>query len=364
LLEKWLQKELDHARDLLQELFSAQPGSLPESVERLSDTLDRIEFGCYEMGLRMAEKDDLLAAFEAARERRRRSRAVYEDLFAEAPIGYAVFDTERRLEFANETARLQLGLESLPQDREPETRQAPELPPVLVQQVEEALSSELPRAWRFEVRSPEGPRRLLAYSVPMESPEGDRLVRCLLVDLVRLNTMELRGDRVWSQKISTEAESVLGVAATATVDMATGEMGFSPGESRPAGEGGKVLLAEDEEGLRELCRQKLEEMGLSVVACQDGAVALDTFLQEPRGFRLVVTDQKMPTLKGSELIKSIRQANQEVPILLYTGFLDEYTGEEVAACGASRVLLKPLPMADFRGVVASMLQLQANGPKE
>jgi DNA-binding response OmpR family regulator len=116
-------------------------------------------------------------------------------------------------------------------------------------------------------------------------------------------------------------------------------------------------LVEDEEAMRSLCRRMLEGMGLEVKACGDGQEALDAFLAEPGAFGLVITDQRMPRLNGSDLCRRIRTKDSQIPVLLYTGFMDEYTGYDIGACGADRVLMKPLPLADFQGVVGDMLQL-------
>jgi CheY-like chemotaxis protein len=171
------------------------------------------------------------------------------------------------------------------------------------------------------------------------------MVRAVLVDLREFHTAGLVGD-------APLPDSRPEAPAAAPPPLAAQPRGLARG-------GERVLLAEDDAGLRNLCARKLDSMGFRVTACADGREALEAFLEPGAEFDLVVTDHNMPRMNGDELIRRIREAGERVPVLLYTGYLDQYTGQEVATCGADRVLQKPLPLADFQAVIQSLVDLPA-----
>ncbi|MGD9953483.1 MAG: PAS domain S-box protein, partial [Burkholderiales bacterium] len=90
--------------------------------------------------------------------------------------------------------------------------------------------------------------------------------------------------------------------------------------------GGRVLVADDEQSIRELLGELLEGWGLEVVACADGAEARDAFAEDPQSFDLVVTDQTMPRLTGLQLAKLVTRMRPGIPVILCTGY-----GEELKA---------------------------------
>ena len=74
------------------------------------------------------------------------------------------------------------------------------------------------------------------------------------------------------------------------------------------------------------CRA-LESCGFSVVTANDGAQALERFLEDPDRFVAVVLDLSMPERDGLETLREIRARAAEVPVLLISGYGDqELTG--------------------------------------
>lgn len=69
----------------------------------------------------------------------------------------------------------------------------------------------------------------------------------------------------------------------------------------------KVLLADDEEGVRELLADNLEAMGMEVTAVENGKLALEEYSKAPRNFDIIISDIKMPVLDGISLLKELHK---------------------------------------------------------
>ncbi len=104
------------------------------------------------------------------------------------------------------------------------------------------------------------------------------------------------------------------------------EAPVAPAEDHQEGHG-TVLLAEDEDGVRELVGTYLEHMGYSVISACDGREALskaDSFEGE---ISLLVTDMVMPNMGGRQLVSEIRKARPGIRVILMSG----YGGNEAGA---------------------------------
>lgn len=105
---------------------------------------------------------------------------------------------------------------------------------------------------------------------------------------------------------------------------------------------GRILLVDDEEALAYVGKEALESLGYDVASFTSSRDALETFLSDPNGFDLVITDQNMPQMMGTELAGRIRDVRKDIPILLCTGYSDAATREELEAMSIAAVLSKPL----------------------
>ncbi len=121
-----------------------------------------------------------------------------------------------------------------------------------------------------------------------------------------------------------------------------------PAPARPARRlAGRVLVADDESAILDFMRELLGGWGLEVVTAGNGADARAAFLQDPRGFDLVISDQTMPRMTGLELARHILALRPDLPVLLYTGYSDGLTEQDTAAAGVRALLRKPLEVAEL-----------------
>jgi DNA-binding NtrC family response regulator len=103
----------------------------------------------------------------------------------------------------------------------------------------------------------------------------------------------------------------------------------------------EVLIADDNDDVRELLQELLEDAGYAVRVAADGDEAMAQFLAAPSD--LVITDVRMPKRNGLQVLQAVRAARPGTPVILLTG---QATGEndaaEAARLGAYVCLTKPL----------------------
>lgn len=78
----------------------------------------------------------------------------------------------------------------------------------------------------------------------------------------------------------------------------------------------KILLVEDDEALRFIVKDNLEQKGYQVEAAENGEVALEKFRHFE--FDLIILDVMLPKIDGFQVAKTIRARNEQVPIIFVT----------------------------------------------
>jgi PAS domain S-box-containing protein len=99
-----------------------------------------------------------------------------------------------------------------------------------------------------------------------------------------------------------------------------------PETASPKREGTTILLVEDDEIMRSLTRQLLQEHGYSVVEANDGESALEWVQSHPGAIDLVLTDVVMRHMSGPELVERLNASHPTLRVVYMSG----YTGELIA----------------------------------
>ena len=123
----------------------------------------------------------------------------------------------------------------------------------------------------------------------------------------------------------------------------------------------RILVADDEPGLREFVTDSLELDGHTVVAAKDGREAAK-FLDE-RGFDLVLTDLKMPGMDGMQLLRKVRAEQPEVEVIMMTAHGSVTDAVEAMKLGAFEYLQKPMSGPDELRLLAQRA-LERRGLKD
>src|SRR5580700_885484 len=104
----------------------------------------------------------------------------------------------------------------------------------------------------------------------------------------------------------------------------------------------KILLIEDDAGIRDTVKRALTGEGYEVVVESRGNDGLARATRE--AFNVVVTDLKLPGLNGLELVSQLHALRPHLPIILATAYGSTQTAIEATKLGAYDYLLKPFDM--------------------
>lgn len=118
---------------------------------------------------------------------------------------------------------------------------------------------------------------------------------------------------------------------------------------------GRILLAEDDEGVRRFVSRALQHAGHEVVEAEDGGLALETLVAEAGGFELVLSDIKMPVMDGIALALAAAARFPGLKILLMTGFADQRERAHGLEALIHDVVAKPFTLAEIVDKVEAAL---------
>jgi DNA-binding response OmpR family regulator len=118
----------------------------------------------------------------------------------------------------------------------------------------------------------------------------------------------------------------------------------------------RILVADDEAGVRAFLRDALEQGGHEVTEAADGKQALQQARAEP--VDLVITDLVMPKQEGIETIRALRKEMPGIGIIAITGKFEGPYLKMVQMLGADAVLTKPVSAEILLAKVAEVLKLR------
>jgi DNA-binding NtrC family response regulator len=120
--------------------------------------------------------------------------------------------------------------------------------------------------------------------------------------------------------------------------------------------GKKILIVDDEKGIRELFAEVLHRAGHSVVMAPDGLAAIEV----ARGgdIDIVFLDIKMPGLNGVETLKEVRETSPRTKVVMITGYARDQLVNEALKMDVFACLAKPFSVRD----VVDMVKLLSDSP--
>jgi DNA-binding NtrC family response regulator len=114
-----------------------------------------------------------------------------------------------------------------------------------------------------------------------------------------------------------------------------------------------ILIIDDEETIRDSCRQLLRKEGYSVETAVEGIQGLKLLKQNL--FDVVLLDLKLPGMGGREILTRIKNLEPEIPVIIITGFASIESAVDTIKHGAFDYLAKPFSPEELRVVVKKAL---------
>ena len=133
----------------------------------------------------------------------------------------------------------------------------------------------------------------------------------------------------------------------------------SPGTVTPWQHSGTVLVADDEDEVRQIASDILEKLGFTVVSATDGHEAVQAFEREPSRFDLVLLDLTMPGVSGVEALRRMRGRRPDLPALMMSGYAETEAEARLAGLTSARFLQKPFTVASLVAIVQAMFKPKA-----
>ena len=118
---------------------------------------------------------------------------------------------------------------------------------------------------------------------------------------------------------------------------------------------GRVLVVDDEQSVATFMRDLLESWGLEVTIAASAIDAASQVSQDAQRFDLVITDQMMPRMTGTQLARELSRTRPDLPVILYTGFNEGITEEDMHSAGVRAIVKKPIDPHELFGLLQTHL---------
>lgn len=128
----------------------------------------------------------------------------------------------------------------------------------------------------------------------------------------------------------------------------------APGPDSAHSGSGAALVVDDEAPLAAIMGAMLEKLGYRAVVTASPLDALERFRADPTSWRLLVTDQTMPGMTGTELTRQVRALRPDLPVVLCSGFSEGLGRDAAQEAGVSVMLAKPLLRADLAAALSEL----------
>ena len=117
----------------------------------------------------------------------------------------------------------------------------------------------------------------------------------------------------------------------------------------------RILFVDDEKSLVKLGYEILKYLGYHVTAVTSSLEALNRFNASPDSFDLVITDQTMPMMTGSDLAKALLLIRPDIPIILCTGYTESLTEAKAREIGIKAFMMKPIVLHEIAEIIRNVL---------
>jgi CheY-like chemotaxis protein len=118
---------------------------------------------------------------------------------------------------------------------------------------------------------------------------------------------------------------------------------------------GLILVVDDEEDVRDVAREMLERLGLTVLTAKDGREGVQIFRENAEDISVVLLDLTMPQMDGVEAFEQLRQLDSEVKVVLMSGYNEQNVTNRFSGKGPEGFIQKPFRPLELVGELRKLL---------
>ena len=119
---------------------------------------------------------------------------------------------------------------------------------------------------------------------------------------------------------------------------------------------GLILVVDDDETVRAVCKLMLERLGFEVMTASDGCEAVDLFRGHVESIRCVLLDLTMPRMDGDTALGEMRRIKSDVPVLLTSGYNEQEVIDRFAGRKMAGFIQKPFQKAALSSKLREILE--------
>lgn len=120
----------------------------------------------------------------------------------------------------------------------------------------------------------------------------------------------------------------------------------------------KILLVEDDEGVKDIISTVLDKHKYTVVGCSKGEKALAIFERDKANFGLCIVDIGLPDIEGPDLVKKLLLQKPNINVLFTSGYNETKLKEHFPMMGLYQILIKPFRLEELLNKVRSIMPLK------
>jgi len=117
---------------------------------------------------------------------------------------------------------------------------------------------------------------------------------------------------------------------------------------------GKILVVDDERGMREFLTIMLQKEGHDVASASNGKEAVSLIGQQT--FDIVITDLKMPQLDGIGVLRTVKESAPETVVIMITAYASAETAVDAMKQGAYDYITKPFKIEEIKLIVRNAIE--------
>ena len=120
---------------------------------------------------------------------------------------------------------------------------------------------------------------------------------------------------------------------------------------------GRILVIDDDDGVREILKLYLETEGYNILEAENGEVGINILRSEDNmvNVGLILCDIRMPKINGAQCVDYLRKEAPGVPVVMVTGYPDTEMATAFLKKGVKDYLVKPVEKEKLLNVVGKIV---------